>query len=56
MAKATAVLSLGLSCFRRGRAPSPEEIWDTYGGDVHVDYEQLKISSLGQPVQFKIRP
>ena len=33
----------------------PEEIWDTYGGDVHVDYEQLKTSSLGQAVQFKIR-
>ena len=32
-----------------------EEIWDSYGADVHADYEYLRSCSLGQPVKFRIR-
>eukprot|EP00434_Breviolum_minutum_P005141 symbB.v1.2.004533.t1/scaffold256.1/size249868/4 len=32
-----------------------QEIWDSYGADVHADYEYLRSCSLGQPVKFRIR-
>lgn len=42
-------------CYSLGVFFWVEEIWDSYGADVHADYEYLRSCSLGQPVKFRIR-